>query len=403
MSKPRVVIYCRVSTSKQEEDGTSLETQLAKCEAYAAMQGWEIVATFRESASGDELFTRKKFMKALALISSGGAEILLGYALDRISRNPHHKGHIYTAIAEVGASLDSVTEEIDDSLEGWLLDGVRSYAAAKERKDILERTMRSKRARAELKGKLIPGRKPPFGLLWGDAEKTHLIADPVTEPLVRRMFTTVANGGSATGVAKQFTKEGIPTPMGLQVPWRQTTVTKMLRNPIYTGKVEAFRNTRTKGKGRKRDGSFGKIDKFAYTPESERVAFPEGTAPKLISDATFEAVQRQLGVNRLQSTRNNRNPEAFLLRAGFATCGYCGGSLIGCWNARKGEETGTPFYECNIANRTAHGCPYSRLSAKVLDTEVEERLMMVLEDEAFVRQFIEPQFQENGSQPAWQR
>ena len=40
MMNPRVAIYCRVSTNKQEQDGTSLETQLAKCEAYAAEQGW---------------------------------------------------------------------------------------------------------------------------------------------------------------------------------------------------------------------------------------------------------------------------------------------------------------------------------------------------------------------------
>ncbi len=47
MTKPRVAIYCRVSTNKQEEDGTSLETQLDKCRNYAAAQGWEVVREYQ--------------------------------------------------------------------------------------------------------------------------------------------------------------------------------------------------------------------------------------------------------------------------------------------------------------------------------------------------------------------
>ena len=36
----RAAIYCRVSTSAQEEDGTSLTTQEAACRKYASEHGY---------------------------------------------------------------------------------------------------------------------------------------------------------------------------------------------------------------------------------------------------------------------------------------------------------------------------------------------------------------------------
>lgn len=48
------VIYCRVSTDAQEREGTSLDSQEADCRAYAAQQGWTVVAALRSApaASG---------------------------------------------------------------------------------------------------------------------------------------------------------------------------------------------------------------------------------------------------------------------------------------------------------------------------------------------------------------
>ena len=43
----RAVIYCRVSSSGQE-DNSSLQTQEEQCRAYVAVRGWTVVAVYRE-------------------------------------------------------------------------------------------------------------------------------------------------------------------------------------------------------------------------------------------------------------------------------------------------------------------------------------------------------------------
>ena len=48
----RAAIYCRVSTSAQEEDGTSLGTQEARCRAYVEEQGWTLLDVFVDVHTG---------------------------------------------------------------------------------------------------------------------------------------------------------------------------------------------------------------------------------------------------------------------------------------------------------------------------------------------------------------
>ena len=45
-------IYCRVSTEGQEQDGTSLQTQLEACQKYCQLKGYEVSYQFSETWSG---------------------------------------------------------------------------------------------------------------------------------------------------------------------------------------------------------------------------------------------------------------------------------------------------------------------------------------------------------------
>lgn len=60
---PKAVIYCRVSSLKQSQDGDGLESQRARCEDFARRCGYEVVQIFRDEASGGT--TSRKGMKAL--------------------------------------------------------------------------------------------------------------------------------------------------------------------------------------------------------------------------------------------------------------------------------------------------------------------------------------------------
>ena len=82
-------IYARVSTPGQEEQGTSLETQVASCQEHARQQGLETPETlvFREQASGADQ-DRPILAKVLSMALSGEFQALTVHAPDRLSRNP---------------------------------------------------------------------------------------------------------------------------------------------------------------------------------------------------------------------------------------------------------------------------------------------------------------------------
>ena len=52
MNNMKTAVYCRVSTEGQEQDGTSLKTQLEACQKYCKTKGYEIISRFSEAWSG---------------------------------------------------------------------------------------------------------------------------------------------------------------------------------------------------------------------------------------------------------------------------------------------------------------------------------------------------------------
>jgi DNA invertase Pin-like site-specific DNA recombinase len=50
--RKRAIIYCRVSTDKQEQDGESLEYQEEKCRRYAELHDLDVLMVLKEAKSG---------------------------------------------------------------------------------------------------------------------------------------------------------------------------------------------------------------------------------------------------------------------------------------------------------------------------------------------------------------
>jgi site-specific DNA recombinase len=204
------------------------------------------------------------------------------------------------------------------------------------------------------------------------------------------MFATVANGGTTMQLAREFTAEGIPTPTGLDAPWRATAIGKMLHHERYKGMAYAFRSKATQVRSTKRNGTVAKITRNVDVPESERVALPEGTIPPLVSPVIFERVQAQLLANKSRSSRNNHDAEAFLLRGGFVRCGHCGRVIQAATDRTQGRVAPWRHYRANSEHQRRYGCGNVSISAATLDRDVESKLRLILEDPAFVQQFIQP-------------
>lgn len=390
----RAAIYVRVSTRDQEQEGTSLATQEERCRAYAAEHGYQVDEShvYREVFTGAELWDRPELTRLREIVRARDVDVIVSYAIDRLSRDPVHLGVILSEAEYAGVRVEFVTEPLDDSPEGQLIRFVRGYAAKIERMKIAERSIRGKRAKLAA-GKMLPSRCPLYGYTWKDEQTPRgprhvgYEPNPQTAPVVRRIFELASAGEPIRAIAARLDAEGIPTPLpsAKGLGWAPETIRRILRHPAYCGEHAALRWRQ------ERDGKTGR-KVLRMTGESERIPLPEETAPPLVDRATWQDVNQRLLRNRELSRRNNRNPTAALLRGGYVRCGYCGHSLV-AENAGGGRYR----YVCtgdNYNRLDGRGKCYHAIETRILDDAVWEKVARVLRDPDRIAQELRRQMAE---------
>lgn len=352
----RAAVYVRVSTPGQEQDGTSLDTQEASCREYAILHGYTVeeAHVYREVHTGTELWERPQLTRLREAVRRREVGIVVAHAIDRLSRDPVHLGVILSEADHAGVEVVFVSEPLDNTPEGQLIRFVRGYAAKIEHAKIVERGMRGKRARTQ-SGKLLPGWKPLYGYRW-NGDRTAYEIDPLTSPVVRRIYQEALQGRTLWAITAGLMADGIPRPSGPDhegngaTDWGRRTVWLILTNPAYMGEASAWKRT---------------------------VALPAGVVPPLVTPQEFAAVQERLKLNKRTAARNNRNPEIALLRGGYVRCGYCGWTMHVVYKAVSRETL--PVYRCGRAQKPAPkvDCQH-HVAVHVLDGAVWSRVASVL-------------------------
>jgi site-specific DNA recombinase len=364
----RVHIYCRVSSVGQE-DGYSLDTQEAACRTWAEQRGVTVASMAREVRSGGDRH-RPELDAMLARIVQ--SDVVVCYALDRLSRSQVDTAILIDRIEGAGATLQLVTEDFEQSATGTFLRNAKAFVAELEREKIAERTQRGRRARVA-DGKPLVTKRPPYGYDW-NGDKSAYVIDPATAPIVRMIFDAYLDGGTLRGVCAELEAHGIPSPTG-RPQWTAAVIREILTRPIYSGTGVAFARVYTK-----RRTSKG----YDHRPatDDERVMLP-GIAPAIVTPEEHAAAHALLARNRTASRRNNRNPEAALLRAGFIRCGHCGW-VMGVKNAPPSAPGRSAVYQCNSRSMRSHDCPQPRIAASIVDGAVWDRVCGVLRDPAMI-------------------
>ena len=113
----RAVVYSRVSTDAQERDGTSLDTQERASQEFVSASGWTVLESIRDTASGSSL-DRPGIERLRLLLRQGSVDVVVAYAVDRLSRNQNHIGVLFDEVEQAGAQLQFVTEKFEDTAIG---------------------------------------------------------------------------------------------------------------------------------------------------------------------------------------------------------------------------------------------------------------------------------------------
>ena len=119
------VIYCRVS-SKEQTEGTSLESQRVACEEYSHAKGIKILQTFIEEGESAKFADRTQLLELLEFcrVNKGQVEALIVWKLDRFARNVADHFSVKATLMKYGVHIVSVTEPIDTKPEGKLMETI---------------------------------------------------------------------------------------------------------------------------------------------------------------------------------------------------------------------------------------------------------------------------------------
>lgn len=112
--------YCRVSTVRQADEGTSLEVQEDKIRLWCKLHGHDLQQIFVERGVSGRNPSRKALQAALdATCKSQG--VLVFYDLTRLARSLQDALAAFQRVDTAGAHLASCTEPLDSTATGRLM------------------------------------------------------------------------------------------------------------------------------------------------------------------------------------------------------------------------------------------------------------------------------------------
>jgi site-specific DNA recombinase len=376
-NRGQAVVYCRVSTAKQE-DNFSLESQADACIKHAESAGYSVMAedVVREVFTGAELFDRPKLANVLAAVRAKQYQALVVYAIDRLSRDIAHLSIISDMCERAGVQLIFVTENLDNTAEGKLLQSVRGYVAEVERLKIRERCVRGKRQRAQ-SGLVHNAGSELYGYRRDKVRGVREVYEPEAT-VIREIFAWVLEGVSTRKIIQRLNDRRIPSPSagkrtykdGRETFWGKGSVTRILTEVTYKG--EGWAQRFKSGK---------RWNEIHSRPREEWVKLPDHTTPAIVTTEIWKAVQAKLKANCGDWTRNEKRPD--LLR-GLVYCQTCERKMLG-----QDEHGKFRVYRCSSRATPFGPCGSKRIPAADCEATIWEQVEGVLADPQVIQARLE--------------
>lgn len=238
----RTVIYARYSTDQQNP--TSIETQLDLARAFAASKGWSVLGVYVDAGiSGASFDTRPGLQASLVGARQREYDVLLCLSLDRLSRDLEHSARIQKILDFHDVALWTVHG--GNAVSSMEL-GIRAVLNQEMLEQVRYRTREGMKTVA--KHGRVPG-----NICYG--YRVHKEYDPEGNPIrglrsidqteaavIVSIFRMYARGLSPDRIAEALNERGIPGPRGRA--WQGTSIrghrsrgTGVLNNELYIGRL----------------------------------------------------------------------------------------------------------------------------------------------------------------------
>lgn len=240
--KSRAMLYVRVSTKEQVEEGNSLPTQERICREYASRNDMEIIeeAVFVEEGESAKTALRTELQKMLtyATLHKDSIDCLIIYRLDRLSRDTRDYGELKVFFSSLGIKVVSATENFDDNPVGRFIENTLAGVAQ------LDNEVRAERSKNGMIDAVREGRwvwKAPLGYVNTKVNGKRNIA-PNTEndtaKLLNEAWVLVDTGYPIGEARRILTNKGLVNAKGK--PVCLSYFHKIFRKTIYKGVMDNF-------------------------------------------------------------------------------------------------------------------------------------------------------------------
>ena len=320
--KTYALIYCRVSSERQANEGHGLDAQESRCRQYAKQKGYEVVEVFKDSISGGGDFMKRPAMRdVLSYVEKNAYKnyVLIFDDLKRFARDVAKHWELRHLFQKLGIELESPNFEFkNDSEEGWLNETVNAVFNEYDRRTNRRQVIQKMKARLE-SGYWTFGSKKGY-TLTKNSEHGKIAMPNEEGEVLRQALEGFANGMfiRKIDVCKFLVEKGF---------WKKQSpekyidkFTELIKDSFYAGFIE-----------------------YSAWEVSRRLGKHKG----IITLETFELNQKRLGNLDLGKRIRTDITDDFPIR-GLQNCADCEHHITATWI--KGRNKRHPYYYCQNKN-----------------------------------------------------
>ena len=393
-------IYARLSVenSGKDDDGNSLQNQIAVCEDYLdGCPHLRLTEVYSDNGRTGTVFDRPAWNRLMDDVRTGKVQCIVVRDLSRFGRDYVETGNYLEKIfPALGTRFISVKENFDNFTCGNAMESLsvslQNLVNAMYSRDISKKV--STALRAQMETGRFRNRNLPYGYLWNE-DKTAYVVDEEAAAVVRQIFEWKLREVSVYTIVERLKTGGIESPErhkrragarnGDNIQgegWCPSTIRGILQNRAYIGEMVCGKSETALYKGLKKHVT--ETDKWIVVPDAH---------PPIVSVSDFEAVERQMredSAHRETAMEWSADIRAGMidLFAGKIFCADCGKRMYykrqricGCKNV-----TFRGVYDCSTHVRRGHATCFNHfirqdaLNEKVFNA-IRDQLQVALDYE----------------------
>lgn len=350
MATHKAIIYARVSTTRQADDGLPVESQIEHGYRKSESLDADVLRVFTDAGISGRTDERPAFRDAVRYCKAYGVQFFICWSTSRFARNKLDAALYKRELEKSGTRVIYVSVDLDNRTDsGWMLESMLEIFDEHYSRQVSSDTLRSmvKNARD---GHFNGGRVPLGFITVPDGKRKRLAIDEAEALLVRDIFALYLSGEGAKSIAVYL--NGLCR-LNRGRKWSRNTVLNLLKNQIYTGHVVFNRANNATGTER---------------PPEEWIVTK--SHQPIIDEETFMEARKLLGDRA--PCEGGGSPHSNFVFTGLLKCGKCGSAMQ--VESAKGRNKYYHYYNCS-SNQRGTGCETRRIGAPEFDAWLTEEVM----------------------------